>query len=88
MMYSAGNIISNGFLMPMYLNGYFNSVFTRENISSLPVLDATFEAAKSHYLWQLIVTPEIITRKIKITNHLGWTAFHQNYSTKLNNRTN
>ena len=34
---SAGNIISQGFLMAEDLNGYFSSVFTREDISSLPV---------------------------------------------------
>ena len=30
---SAGNIISQGFLMAEDLNGYFNSVFTRKDIS-------------------------------------------------------
>ena len=39
------------------LNGYFSSVFTRENISSLPVRDATFQDAKLDYLGQRIVTP-------------------------------
>ena len=34
------------------LNSYFSSVFTREDISLLPVPDA-----KSDYLRQLIVTP-------------------------------
>ena len=34
---SAGNIISQRFLMAENLNGYFSSVFTREDISSLPV---------------------------------------------------
>ena len=37
---SAVNIISQGFLMAEDLNGYFSSVFTREDISSLPVPDA------------------------------------------------
>ena len=49
---SAGNIISQGFLMD--LNGYFSSVFTREDISSLPVPDAKFQEAKLDYLGQLI----------------------------------
>ena len=62
---SAGNIISQGFLMAEDLNGYFSSVFTRENISSLPVLDAKFQEAKSDYLGQLIVTPEMVAKKIK-----------------------
>ena len=31
---SAGNIISQGFLMAEDLNGYFSSVFTREDINS------------------------------------------------------
>ena len=45
------------------LNGYFSSVFTREDISSLPVPDAKF--AKSDYLGQLFVTPEMVAKKIK-----------------------
>ena len=53
---SPGNIISQGFLMTEDLNGYFSSVFTREDISSLPGPDAKFEEAKFNYLGQLIVT--------------------------------
>ena len=47
------------------LNGYFNSMFTTEDISSLPVPDTKFQEAKSDYLWQLIVTPEMVAKKIK-----------------------
>ena len=47
------------------LNGYFSSVFTREDISSLPVPDAKFEEAKSDYLGQLIITPERVANKMK-----------------------
>ena len=47
------------------LNGYFSSVFTREDISSLLVPAAKFQEAKSDYLEQLIVTPERIAEKIK-----------------------
>ena len=54
---SAGNIISHGFLVAEDLNGYFNSVFPRENISSLSVPYATFQEAKSDFLGQSIVTP-------------------------------
>ena len=61
---SDGNIISQGFLMAEDLNGYFSSVFTREHISSLPIPDAKFQEAKSYYLGQLIVTPEMIAKKI------------------------
>ena len=32
------------------LNGYFSSVFTKEDISSSPVADAKFQGAKSEYL--------------------------------------
>ena len=46
------------------LNGYFSSVFTREDISSLPIPNAKFEA-KSEYLGPLIATPEIVAKKIK-----------------------
>ena len=42
-----------------------SSVFTREDISSLPVPDATFQEAKLDYLGQLIVTPEMVGKKIK-----------------------
>ena len=40
-------------------------MFTTEDISSLPVLDAKFEEAKSDYILQLIVTPEMVAKKIK-----------------------
>ena len=40
-------------------------MFTREDISSLPVPDVKFQEAKSDYLWQLIVTPEMVAKKIK-----------------------
>ena len=62
---SAGNIISQGFLMAEDLNGYFSSVFTKEDISSLPVADAKFQGAKSEYLGPLVVTPELVAKKIK-----------------------
>ena len=62
---SAGNIISQGFLMAEDLNGYFSSVFTKEDISSLPVADAKFQGAKSDYLGPLVVTPEMVAKKIK-----------------------
>ena len=60
-----GNIISQGFLMAEDLNGYFSSVFTKEDISSLPVADAKFQGAKSDYLGPLVVTPELVAKKIK-----------------------
>ena len=41
------------------------TVFTREDISSLPVPDAKFQEAKSDYIRLLIVTPETVTKKIK-----------------------
>ena len=62
---SAGNIISQGFLMAEDLNGYFSSVFTKEDISSLPVADAKFQEAKSDYLGPLVVTPEMVAKKTK-----------------------
>ena len=43
---SAGNIISQGFLMAEYLNGYFSSVLITWVISSLPAPDAKFPGAK------------------------------------------
>ena len=62
---NAGNIIAQGFLMAEDLNGYFSSMFTREDISSLPVPDAKFQEGKSDYLGQLIVIPETVAKKIK-----------------------
>ena len=53
------------FLMAEDLNGYFSSVFTREDISSLPVPDATFQEVKSDYLGQLSVTPEMVDKKYR-----------------------
>ena len=47
------------------LNGYFSSVFTKEDIGSLPVPDIKFQEVKSDYLRPLIVTPEMIAKKIK-----------------------
>ena len=64
---SAGNVISQSFLMAEKQNGYISSVFTREDISLLPVPDATFQEAKSYYLGQLIVTPEMAATKMKAT---------------------
>ena len=47
------------------LNGYFSSVFKREDISSLPVLDVEFQENHSDYLGQLVVIPEMGVKKIK-----------------------
>ena len=62
---NSGNVISDGFQMAEVLNEYFSSVFTTEDISSLPIPVTKFEGDKSEHLGQLIVTPEIITKKIK-----------------------
>ena len=50
------------------LNGYFSSVFTTENISSLPVPDSKFKEAKSDYLGWVIVTPEMVAKNLMATN--------------------
>ena len=60
-----GNIISDGFQMAEVLNEYFSSVFTTEDISSLPVPFTTFEGSTSEHFGQLFVTPEMIAKKIK-----------------------
>ena len=59
------NIISDGFQMAEVLNEYFSSVFTTEDISSLPVPFTKFEGNKSEQLGQLFVTPEMVAKKIK-----------------------
>ena len=60
-----GNIISEGFQMAEVLNEYFSSVFTTEDISSLPVPFTKFDGNKSEHLGQLYVTPVMIANKIK-----------------------
>ena len=60
-----GNIISDGFQMAEVLNENFCSVFTTEDISSLPVPFTKFEGDKSEHLGQLFVTPKMIAKKIK-----------------------
>ena len=72
------------------LNGYFSSVFTKEDISSLPVPDAKFQEAKSDYLGPLIVTPEMVAKKIKAMKdkkimQSGWDSSR---TTNGNSRTN
>ncbi|KAK2146750.1 hypothetical protein NP493_3581g00000 [Ridgeia piscesae] len=62
---SDGNIITEGFLMAEKLNEYFSSVFTREDISILPVLETKFEGREFDYLGQLIVTPTMVALKIR-----------------------
>ena len=47
------------------MNEYFCSVFIKEDISSLPVPFTKFEGSKSEHLGQLLVTPEMIAKKIK-----------------------
>ena len=51
--------------MAEYLHGYFSPVFARKDISPLPVPYTKFQEAKSNYLWQLIVTPEMVAKKRK-----------------------
>ena len=48
------------------LNEYFSSVFTKEDISSLPLPARKFEGDESQHLGQLFVTPEMISKKIKM----------------------
>ena len=62
---NSGNIISDGFQMAEVLNEYFSSIFTTEDIGSLPVPFTKFEGSKSEHLGQLIITPEMIAKKIK-----------------------
>ena len=62
---SDGNIITEGFSMAENLNECFSSVFTREDISALPVPQTKFEGRESDYLGQLIVTPKMVAKKIR-----------------------
>ena len=47
------------------LNEYFSSVFTREDINILPVLETKFEGREFDYLGQLIVTPTMVAMKVR-----------------------
>ena len=51
--------------MAEHLNDYFSSMFTREDISILPVLETKFEGREFGYLGQLIVTPTMVAMKIR-----------------------
>ena len=46
------------------MNEYFSSVFTEEDISSLPLPARKFEGDESNNLGQLFVTPEMISNKL------------------------
>ena len=84
-----GNIISDGFQMAEVLNEYYSSVFTTENISSLPVPFTKFDGNKSEHLGQLFVTPEIIAqkmKKMKDNKSPGVDGDHQNCLRKLLNK--
>ena len=50
--------------MAEVLNEYFSSVFTTEDISSLPVPATKFDGDKSDHLGQLFVNFEMITKNI------------------------
>ena len=51
--------------MAEVLNEYFSSIFTTEDVSSLPVPFTKFVGNKSEHLGQLFVTHEMIAKKIK-----------------------
>ena len=52
------------------IHGYISYVYTRKDISSLPVPDAKFQAGKSDYLVLLIVTPVKVAKKIKAPHYI------------------
>ena len=47
------------------LNEFFSSVFTREDISALPVTETKFAGREADYLGQLIVTLQMVAKKIR-----------------------
>ena len=47
------------------LNDYFSSVFTREDISALPIPETKFKGRESDYLGHLIVNPNMVAKKIR-----------------------
>ena len=55
--------------MAEVLNDYFSSVFTTEDISSLPVPFTKFEGNKLEHLGQLFVTPEMVAKIKKMKDN-------------------
>ena len=52
------------------LNQFFSSVFTLEEVSSLPILATKFMKSKADdYLGILVVTQEMVANKIKATKN-------------------
>ena len=49
------------------LNLHFSSVFTREDTSSLPVPETTFNGPEWESLGQIVITPEVVATKINHT---------------------
>ena len=47
------------------LNEYFSLVFTRDDISALPLPETNFEGRHSDYFGQLVVTPKMVAKKIR-----------------------
>ena len=43
---------------------HYSSVFTREDISSIPVPETKFKGSEGERLGQLVVTPEVVVSKI------------------------
>ena len=75
------NIISQGFLMAVDLNEYFSSVFAREDINSLPVLDAKFQEAKLDNLGQLtgVFTLQLLPIMTTLFSRFGYFLEEQSY---------
>ena len=57
---NSGNIITQGFFMAKELIMHFSSVFTREDISSLPVPETKFDGPEKEMVGQLVVTTEVV----------------------------
>ena len=52
---SADNVVSDGFQMAEDLNEYFSSVFTKEDVSSLPLPARIFEGDESNHSFRAVV---------------------------------
>ena len=59
-----GDIITQVFLMAEEFKLHLSSLFTREDISSLPVPETKFNGPEGESLGQLVVTPEVVATKI------------------------
>ncbi len=51
--------------MSNLLNYYFLSVFTRENLDTIPAGEEVFQAEDDEKLWDVIITRQVVQKEIE-----------------------